>query len=261
MGRSGGHQWGVSMAAYGEIPMAAVNSPRPHDHKRLELETQQAPTSHKLSAGDSLHQGGKRAQGRLRLTARRESSLRELFHNLIRERSPTAARLRPQPVVQLRLLPRLSELERALNLRGSPFLLAQGLFKGAIAPAALRAIARQPSAPRARHPLRGLPPVLELSRLPPLSFVPGPGAPIRIATGGPSQSPITATRDDYAPPQRPTDACPRARPCDLYRAPEITCVQARRAESSPTIIHGGPDFPGSAALGAAGSGGVGHVRA
>ncbi len=24
MGRSDGHQWGVSMAAYGEIPMAAV---------------------------------------------------------------------------------------------------------------------------------------------------------------------------------------------------------------------------------------------
>jgi hypothetical protein len=36
---------------------------------------------------------------------------------------------------------------------------------------------------------------------------------------------------------RPMPA-PRARPCDLYRASEITCVHARRAESSPTIIHG-----------------------
>jgi len=28
MGRSGGHQWGLSMAAVGEIPMAAVTPPR-----------------------------------------------------------------------------------------------------------------------------------------------------------------------------------------------------------------------------------------
>ena len=47
----------------------------------------------------------------------------------------------------------------------------------------------------------------------------------------------------YAPPQSPTDACPPARPCDLYRASEITCVQTRRAESSPTIIHGEATFP------------------
>jgi hypothetical protein len=41
---------------------------------------------------------------------------------------------------------------------------------------------------------------------------------------------------------RPMPA-PRARPCDLYRASEITCVQTRRAESSPTIIHGEATFP------------------
>jgi hypothetical protein len=103
------------------------------------------------------------------------------------------------PLPLVRLLRRLGELERPLELGGGSLLVSQGIFIGVVAPSALGTIGRQPSVPRPRDPLRGLPPIAQLSCLPPHDhFVRRPLIPIHIAAGGPTP-PMVPTEEHATP--------------------------------------------------------------
>jgi hypothetical protein len=78
--------------------------------------------------------------------------------------SPRARSAIPR-IVRSNALPRVGEFDHPLDLRGCPFLVAQGSHEGAVAHAAIAALGGQPRVPCAGDPLRRAPPVLQLLSL------------------------------------------------------------------------------------------------